>query len=94
MNLYSQISNLKLALGKKEAELEHYKGGNSKNTLDSQKVRAVSPFRIPKHGLNTKSEASQGPLDEVKVSEVIHVRYNRLILFHCLHVNVQQCLIK
>nr|XP_015880560.2 kinesin-like protein KIN-14F [Ziziphus jujuba var. spinosa] len=62
--LKDEISNLKLALEKKEAELEH-KGGSTKSTIDSQKARAVSPFRIPR----LKPETSQRPLDDTKISE-------------------------
>ncbi|PON60223.1 Kinesin-like protein [Trema orientale] len=69
--LKDEISNLKLALERKEAELEQYKSGTVKSTLESQKARAVSPFRLPRYGLNNnlKPETLQRPLDDTKISE-------------------------
>lgn len=65
-----QISDLKLALERKEAELNQIKGG-TRNTIDSQKSRAVSPFHIPRGISNSsKNETSQRPLDDTKISEV------------------------
>ncbi|KAL2332864.1 hypothetical protein Fmac_014077 [Flemingia macrophylla] len=49
-DLKEEISNLKLALERKEVELEQWKAGNARNTIDSQKPRAVSPFQLPKYG--------------------------------------------
>ncbi|XP_074320467.1 kinesin-like protein KIN-14F [Silene latifolia] len=50
-DLRAEISNLKSSLEKKEAELEHLKGSNPKNVIDSQKVvRAVSPMNVPRIG--------------------------------------------
>ncbi|KAL6275368.1 hypothetical protein ACE6H2_018969 [Prunus campanulata] len=68
--LKEEISNLKLALERKEAELEQVKGG-SRNTIDSQKPRAVSPFRLPRNGINniSRPETCQRPLDDTKISE-------------------------
>ncbi|PQQ20343.1 hypothetical protein Pyn_16917 [Prunus yedoensis var. nudiflora] len=68
--LKEEISNLKLALERKEAELEQVKGG-SRNTTDSQKPRAVSPFRLPRNGINniSRPETCQRPLDDTKISE-------------------------
>ncbi|XP_060972774.1 kinesin-like protein KIN-14F [Cannabis sativa] len=71
--LKDEVSNLKQALEKKEAELEQYKNGTLKPAMDSQKARAVSPFRLPRYGLNNntnlKTEISQRPFDETKISE-------------------------
>ncbi|XP_024160716.1 kinesin-like protein KIN-14F [Rosa chinensis] len=67
--LKEEISDLKLALEKKEAELNQIKGG-TRNTIDSQKSRAVSPFRIPRGiGNSSKQETCQRPLDDAKISE-------------------------
>lgn len=68
-----QISDLKLALERKEAELNQIKGG-TRNTIDSQKSRAVSPFRIPRGISNSsKNETSFRLLDDTKISEVIFI---------------------
>ncbi|KAK9941143.1 hypothetical protein M0R45_017769 [Rubus argutus] len=67
--LKEEISDLKLALERKEAELNQIKGG-TRNTIDSQKSRAVSPFRIPRGISNSsKNETSQRPMDDTKISE-------------------------
>ncbi|XP_050370920.1 kinesin-like protein KIN-14F [Argentina anserina] len=68
--LKEEMSDLKLALERKEAELNQLKGG-TKNAIDSQKSRAVSPFRLPR-GLsnNSKQETTcQRPLDDAKIFE-------------------------
>ncbi|ESQ37545.1 hypothetical protein EUTSA_v10002379mg [Eutrema salsugineum] len=64
-DLKDEISSLKLALEKKEAELEKLRAGNIRNTNDCQRARAVSPFHLPKYGngAGTKSEASPQPND-------------------------------
>ncbi|XP_028767874.1 kinesin-like protein KIN-14F [Neltuma alba] len=64
--LKEEVSNLKLALERKEAELEQWRAGHARNTVESQKQRAVSPFRLPKLGVNAsmKSETSQRPTDD------------------------------
>lgn len=64
------ISNLKLALERKEAELEQWRAGNARNIVESHKPRAVSPFRLPKIGVNAsvKSESCQRLTDD-KISE-------------------------
>ncbi|KAE8731493.1 Kinesin KP1 [Hibiscus syriacus] len=49
--LKEEISNLKLALEKKEAEVEQLKAGNVRSTTESQRGRAVSPFQIPRNGI-------------------------------------------
>ncbi|KAE8654158.1 Kinesin KP1 [Hibiscus syriacus] len=46
-----RISNLKLALEKKEAEVEQIKAGNVRSMTESQRGRAVSPFQIPRNGI-------------------------------------------
>lgn len=70
---------MKLALERKESELEQWKSGNARNALESQKARAVSPFRLPRNGTNgsMKSENSQRSMDD-RNSEVIACRYNLL----------------
>ncbi|KAI4306255.1 hypothetical protein L6164_029548 [Bauhinia variegata] len=64
--LKEEISNLKLALERKETELEQWKSANARNTTESQKPRAVSPFRLPKYGTNAsmKPESSQQSIDD------------------------------
>ncbi|CAI9088149.1 OLC1v1022401C1 [Oldenlandia corymbosa var. corymbosa] len=62
-----EISNLKLALEKKDSELLQLKssGANTRN--------AVSPFRFPKSNNNNaslKTETNQRTTDEVQISEV------------------------
>ncbi|XVE50907.1 hypothetical protein DITRI_Ditri01bG0201000 [Diplodiscus trichospermus] len=44
--LKEEISNLKLALEKKEAEVELLKGGNVRSMTESQRARAVSPGNV------------------------------------------------
>ncbi|TYH30545.1 hypothetical protein ES288_A01G104000v1 [Gossypium darwinii] len=51
--LKEEISNLKLALEKKEAEVEQLKVGNVRSMTESQRGRAVSPFQIPRHGTSS-----------------------------------------
>ncbi|KAL2956184.1 hypothetical protein AAZX31_18G071400 [Glycine max] len=65
-DLKEEISSLRLALEKKEAELEQCKAGNARNTIDSQKPRAVSPFQLPKYGTsgNMKHESGQRLMDD------------------------------
>ncbi|KAL2316619.1 hypothetical protein Fmac_030495 [Flemingia macrophylla] len=49
-DLKEEISNIKLALERKETELHQWKAGNSRNAIESQKApRAVSPFPLPKN---------------------------------------------
>ncbi|KAK7299901.1 hypothetical protein RJT34_10730 [Clitoria ternatea] len=65
--LKEEISNVKLALERKETELQQYKAGNARNAMESQKVpRAVSPFRLPKYGTNEsmKPENGQRSMDD------------------------------
>ncbi|KAK7301879.1 hypothetical protein RJT34_12756 [Clitoria ternatea] len=59
--LKEEISNLKMALERKETELEQWKTGNARTVIESQKPRAVSPFHLPKYGTGNsmKPEASQ-----------------------------------
>ncbi|XP_004296130.1 PREDICTED: kinesin-4-like [Fragaria vesca subsp. vesca] len=64
--LKEEISDLKLALERKEAELHQIKGG-TRNAVDPQKSRAVSPYRLPR-GIS-KQETCQRPLDDAKISE-------------------------
>ncbi|XP_039061143.1 kinesin-like protein KIN-14F [Hibiscus syriacus] len=69
--LKEEISNLKLALEKKEAEVEQLNGGNARSMTETQRGRAVSPFQIPRQGMSTsmKPELSQRPTDYNRVSE-------------------------
>ncbi|XWS09608.1 hypothetical protein CRYUN_Cryun39dG0004200 [Craigia yunnanensis] len=69
--LKEEISNLKLALEKKEAEVEQLKVGNVRSMTESQRGRAVSPFHIPRYGMSTsiKPETSQRPGDDNRISE-------------------------
>ncbi|MBA0733865.1 hypothetical protein Gogos_017836, partial [Gossypium gossypioides] len=63
--LKEEISNLKLALEKKEAEVEQLKVGNVRSMTESQRGRAVSPFQIPRHG----TSSSIKPGDDNRSSE-------------------------
>ncbi|WJX65019.1 hypothetical protein P8452_49726 [Trifolium repens] len=64
--LKEEISNIKLALERRETELEQWKSGNARNVVESQKPRAISPFRLPKYGTSgsTKPENSQRSIDD------------------------------
>jgi kinesin family protein C2/C3 len=70
-----------LALERRETELEQWKSGNARNVVESQKPRAVSPFRLPKYGTSgsTKPENSQRSIDD-RSSEVIEYIYVKVIL--------------
>ncbi|OWM71316.1 hypothetical protein CDL15_Pgr011444 [Punica granatum] len=70
--LKDEISNLKLALERKEAELEQAKAGTARSAMEQQKARAVSPFRLPKYSSNgsLKPENGQRPIDDAKSSEL------------------------
>ncbi|KAM7277554.1 hypothetical protein ACFE04_004688 [Oxalis oulophora] len=50
--LKEEISNLKQALERKESELEQLKNGNVRSTTEpqTQRTRAISPFRLPRFG--------------------------------------------
>ncbi|KAL1188072.1 Kinesin-like protein KIN-14F [Cardamine amara subsp. amara] len=67
-DLKDEISSLKSALEKKEAELEQLRIGSIRNTTECQKARAVSPFRLPRNGngAGTKVEASPQPSDSTR----------------------------
>ncbi|KAJ6770827.1 KINESIN-LIKE PROTEIN KIN-14F [Salix purpurea] len=69
--LKEEISNLKEALERKEAEIEQIKGGSTRSTAESQRTRAVSPFYVPRHGAsaNLKPETSHRPVDDARTSE-------------------------
>ncbi|XP_022139575.1 kinesin-like protein KIN-14F isoform X2 [Momordica charantia] len=70
--LKDEISNLKSALERKDAELEQLKSGNARAFVENQKPRTVSPFRVLRHhGTNggTKPESCQRPLDDAKTLE-------------------------
>lgn len=72
-HIFAQISNLKSALERKDAELEQLKSGNARAFVENQKPRTVSPFRVLRHhGTNggTKPESCQRPLDDAKTLEV------------------------
>ncbi|KAJ0240382.1 Kinesin-like protein KIN-14F [Hirschfeldia incana] len=61
-DLKDEISSLKSALEKKEAELEQVRAGSIRATTECQKARAVSPFHIPR----TKAEASPQPNESMR----------------------------
>ncbi|MBA0747103.1 hypothetical protein Gogos_009566, partial [Gossypium gossypioides] len=63
--LKEEISNLKLALEKKEAEVEQLKGGNAQSATESQRARAVSPFHFPRR----KPESSPRRGDDNRITE-------------------------
>ncbi|XP_073221667.1 kinesin-like protein KIN-14F isoform X2 [Cicer arietinum] len=64
--LKEEISNIKLALERKETELEQWKSGNARNAAEAQKPRAVSPFGLPKYGSSgsMKPENGQRSMDD------------------------------
>uniref|UniRef100_A0A7N2M913 Kinesin KP1 n=1 Tax=Quercus lobata TaxID=97700 RepID=A0A7N2M913_QUELO len=70
-DLKEEISNLKLAVERKETELEQMKAGNTRSTIESQRPRAVSPYRMPRCGTSAglKPETSQRPIDDTKSFE-------------------------
>ncbi|GMP52068.1 hypothetical protein CsSME_00018032 [Camellia sinensis var. sinensis] len=70
-DLKEEISNIKLALERKEAELEQLKSGSARGTIESQRTRAVSPMHIPKCGISAslKPDISQRPIDDTRISE-------------------------
>lgn len=57
---------------RKETELEQMKAGNARSTIESQRPRAVSPYRMPRCGTSAglKPETSQRPIDDTKSFEV------------------------
>ncbi|KAK8301073.1 hypothetical protein V6Z12_D05G437400 [Gossypium hirsutum] len=63
--LKEEISNLKLALEKKEAEVEQLKGGTARSATESQRARAVSPFHFPRR----KPESSPRRGDDNRITE-------------------------
>ncbi|KAJ6887430.1 kinesin-like protein KIN-14F [Populus alba x Populus x berolinensis] len=69
--LKEELSNLKEALERKEAEIEQIKGGSTRSTAESQRTRAVSPFYVPRFGAsaNLKPETSHRPIDDTRSSE-------------------------
>ncbi|XVF33845.1 hypothetical protein REPUB_Repub18cG0006800 [Reevesia pubescens] len=68
--LKEEISNLKLALEKKEVEVEQLKGGNVRSMIESQKGRAVSPSHILRvMSTSIKPETSLKPGDDNRISE-------------------------
>ncbi|KAA8523524.1 hypothetical protein F0562_009947 [Nyssa sinensis] len=70
--LKEEISNIKLALERKEAELEQLKGGHFRGTIESHRPRTVSPLHISKYGISAslKPEISQRPNDDARGAEV------------------------
>ncbi|TYK23177.1 kinesin KP1 [Cucumis melo var. makuwa] len=70
--LKDEISNLKLTLERKDAELEQLKSGSARAFVEIQKPRAASPFRVLRHGTNggAKPENCQRPLDDAKTFEL------------------------
>ncbi|OVA19729.1 Calponin homology domain [Macleaya cordata] len=71
--LKEEVSNLKLALERKEAEVEQLKGGCVRIGVESQRVRTVSPLHMPRYGIRAslKPETiNQQPIDETRSIEV------------------------
>ncbi|KAF5191967.1 Kinesin-like protein kin-14f [Thalictrum thalictroides] len=70
--LKEEISNLKLELGRKEAELEQLRDGNIQIRVDPQKQRAVSPFYLPRLATNAniKPEITQRSISDARSIEV------------------------
>ncbi|XP_010252852.1 PREDICTED: kinesin-like protein KIN-14F [Nelumbo nucifera] len=69
--LKEEISNLKLALERKEAELQKQKLGNSRIGMESQKVITVSPLSVSRYGtsVSVKPESSQLSTDDSRSIE-------------------------
>ncbi|KAF3602104.1 hypothetical protein F2Q69_00034979 [Brassica cretica] len=61
-DLKDEISSLKSALEKKQAELEQVRAGGIRATTECQKSRTVSPFHIPR----TKADASPQPSESMR----------------------------
>ncbi|KAL5972404.1 hypothetical protein ACLOJK_041658 [Asimina triloba] len=71
--LKEEISNLKLAMEKKEADTEQVKAGAVNRTgQEAQRMRAVSPLYVQRYGVSAslRPEMSQRPVDDGKNSEV------------------------
>ena len=75
---------------RKETELEQMKAGNARSTIESQRPRAVSPYRMPRCGTSAglKPETSQRPIDDTKSFEVSQwpqgiclTEYIRMVVF-------------
>ncbi|KAI4366209.1 hypothetical protein MLD38_022114 [Melastoma candidum] len=68
--LKEEVSNLKLALERKELELEQYRSAaTTRSTVESQKGRTVSPFRVPRYGAGAKPEGVQKPTEDPRITE-------------------------
>ncbi|XAR67335.1 Minus-end-directed kinesin ATPase [Bertholletia excelsa] len=67
----SEISNLKLNLEKKEAELEQLKSCSSRLTMESQRIRPASPLNMSRYGISAslKPDFSHRPVDDMRSSE-------------------------
>ncbi|KAL5716104.1 hypothetical protein ACHQM5_017836 [Ranunculus cassubicifolius] len=78
--LKDEISDLKLALASKEAEMEQLKGGNLQIQLDSQKQKEVSPFRLRRKPETVQSSPSDTPRLEVRSCSSGKQRRSRLPL--------------
>ncbi|XP_052207437.1 kinesin-like protein KIN-14F [Diospyros lotus] len=70
-DLKEEISNLKLTLERKEAELDQLKS-NTTRTIECQRARAASPLHMPKYSINgsLKPEAPHRSVDDTRISEV------------------------
>ncbi|XAR67332.1 Minus-end-directed kinesin ATPase [Bertholletia excelsa] len=70
-DLKEEISNLKLTLEKKEAELEQLKSCSSRITIESQRIRPASPLNMSRYGISAslKPEFSHRPVDDMRNSE-------------------------
>lgn len=71
-DLKEEISNLKLSLERKEAELEQLKNTSARSTTQSQRVQALSPTPIQKYSMSAslKSEIFPNPVEDTCSSEV------------------------
>ncbi|XP_057983090.1 kinesin-like protein KIN-14F [Malania oleifera] len=67
--LKDEISNIKLVLERKEAELEQLKGVTLRSFTEFQKPRAASPYRMPRYGAGLKPEICQRVPEDPKGSE-------------------------
>lgn len=70
--LKEEISDLKLALEKKETELEQLKGGSYRGNTGFQKTRTVSPLHVPRYNnirASLKPELCQRAVDDSRSTE-------------------------
>lgn len=85
-DLKEEISNLKLNLERKEAELEQLKSTSARGTAESQRARAVSPMLGQKYNASAslKPEIFRHPVDDTR-SSVVRSSSSGKQRKHCFH---------